>query len=90
MTSEKKTRLKVAPQSVKRLKGKLLEVLRRGRGCSTGKVIDELTPVPRGWHSYFKLAEVNNTFEELDEWIRRKLRCIKWCQWKRSYTEPRT
>ena len=89
MTCEKRPRLKVAPQSVKRLKGKLREVFRKGRGRNMGKVIEELTVILRGWQSYFKLAEVRNTFEELDEWIRRKLRCIKWRQWKRPYTRAR-
>ena len=40
----------------------------------------------RGWVDYFKLAEVKNVFEELDGWMRRKLRCILWRQWKRPYT----
>jgi len=56
MTSEKKTRLKVAPQSVKRFRAKLREIFRKGRGRNVGKVIKELTPVLRGWHSYFKLV----------------------------------
>jgi RNA-directed DNA polymerase len=43
----------------------------------------------KGWIHYFKLAEVKGIFEELDGWIRRKLRCILWRQWKRSYTRVR-
>jgi len=35
---------------------------------------------------YFRLSEVKGIFEELDGWIRRKLRCILWRQWKRSWT----
>jgi len=89
MTNEKKARLKVAPQSVKRFKAKLREIFRRGRGRNVGKIIEELTPVLRGWHTYFKLAEVRNVFEKLDEWIRRKLRCIKWRQWKRVKTRAK-
>jgi RNA-directed DNA polymerase len=42
--------------------------------------------VLRGWIQYFKLAEVKKTFEDLDQWIRHKLRCILWRQWKRVYT----
>ena len=36
--------------------------------------------------NYFRLAEVKGIFEELDGWIRRKLRCILWRQWKRPRT----
>jgi RNA-directed DNA polymerase len=89
MTSQKVPRLKVAPRSVKRLKHRLREVFRKGRGRNIGKVIEELTTVLRGWQLYFKLAEVRKVFEELDEWIRRKLRCIKWRQWKRTKTRAK-
>ncbi len=86
MTFNKQPRLKVAPVSVKRFKGKLKELFRAGRGRNLAKFITELTPVLRGWVNYFRLAEVRCVFEELDGWIRRKLRCILWRQWKRAFT----
>ena len=49
-------------------------------------MIDLLSLKLRGWVNYFKLAEVKNVFEELDGWVRRRLRLILWRQWKRSYT----
>ena len=86
-TSQREPRLKVAPESVQRLKEKLREIFRRGRGRNLGKLIeDELTPLLRGWMNYFRLAEVKGIFEELDSWIRRKLRCLIWRQWKRPFT----
>jgi len=85
MTSHKKPRLKVAGSSVKRFKAGLRKIFRRGRGRSLGKVIKEIVPKIRGWASYFRLAEVKGVFETLDKWLRRKLRCILWRQWKRSY-----
>ena len=89
MTFHKKPRLKVAPESVKRFKSKVKEILRRGRGRSLRRTIDTLTPILRGWSNYFKLVQVKNVFEELDGWLRRKLRGILWRQWKRSYTRAR-
>ena len=89
MTWHKKPRIKVAPESVKRLKGTIREVFRRGRGRSLQNTIDTLAPKLRGWINYFKLAEVKNVFEELDSWLRRRLRCILWRQWKRSYTRAK-
>ena len=89
ITWERKPRLRVAEQSVKRLKDKLREQLRRGRGRNMGKVIEGLSTALRGWVQYFKLCEVKTHFEELDQWIRRKLRCILWRQWKRPYTRAR-
>ena len=71
MTWHREPRLKVSDSSVKRLKMKLREILRRGRGRNIGRQIEELTPLLRGWMNYFRLAEVKGIFEELDGWIRR-------------------
>ena len=89
MTWHKKPKLKVAPESVRRLKGRIRELLQRGRGRSIGRVIAELKPLLTGWTEYFKLAAVKNTFEYLDEWLRRKLRCILWRQWKKPRTRAK-
>lgn len=89
-TSQREARLKVAPVSVQRLKEKLREIFRRGRGCNLSKLIEEeLTPLLRGWMNYFRLAEVKGIFEELDSWIRRKLRNLIWHKWKRPFTRAK-
>jgi RNA-directed DNA polymerase len=89
MTFHHKPRLKAAEARVKRFKAGLREVCRRGRGRNIARVIEEIVPKLRGWVSYFRLAEVKGIFEELDGWLRRKLRCILWRQWKRPYTRAR-
>jgi len=86
LTSHKMARLKVAPESVKRFKANLRQEFRKGRGRNLGKFIVELKPILTGWVNYFRLAAVKGVFEELDGWLRRKLRCIIWRQWKRRFT----
>lgn len=86
LTAHKAPRLRVAPQSVARFKGKLKALWRQGRGRSLGRTIEDLTPVLTGWIAYFRLAEAKGVFEELDGWIRRRLRCLLWRQWKRPRT----
>lgn len=86
MTMEKKPRMKLARQSIERFKAKLRALFRQGRGRSVQKLIEERNPILRGWINYFRLAEVKDIFEELDGWIRRRLRNILWRQWKRVYT----
>jgi RNA-directed DNA polymerase len=66
----------------------MMAALRRG-GRSLRRLIQEVAPLLRGWMNYFRLSEVKGVFEELDGWIRRKLRCILWRQWKRSRTRAR-
>ena len=86
MTAHKEPRLRVASQSVVRFKGKLKAALRQGRGRNLARTVKDLAPVLRGWIGYFRLAEAKGIFEEPDGWLRRRLRCILWRQWKRPRT----
>ena len=85
----REVKLKPAPESVKRLKAKLRDRFRRGRGQSLSRVIRELSPVLRGWINYYRLSEVKGVFEDLDQWLRRRLRVIIWRQAKRARTRVR-
>ena len=78
-------KLKVAAQSVTRFKSRLRKLFRIGCGRSLAWLIAELRPKLLGWVSYFRKSEVRVAFEELDQWIRRKLRAILWRQWKRNW-----
>ena len=89
VTHHRVPRLRVAPESVKRFKGKVRVHLRRGRGRSLKQTIEAITPLIRGWLNYFRLAEVRSVFEELDQWLRRRLRCILWRHWKKPRTRLR-
>jgi len=88
-TWHKQARIKIAPSSLERLKARVRELVRIGRGRNIVTTIDALVPVLRGWMSYYRLTEVRGVLEELDGWIRRKLRCILWRQWKRPLTRTR-
>jgi len=89
ITFHRKPRLKVAGDVVERLKAMLRKACQRGRGRSLRTTIEEITPKLRGWINYFRHVEVKGVLEELDGWVRRKLRCILWRQWKRSYSRAR-
>jgi RNA-directed DNA polymerase len=89
VTAHRAAKLRVSPEAVRRLRGKLQRLFRAGRGRSLSKVIQQLGPVLTGWLEYFRLAEVAACFEELDQWLRRKLRCILWRQWKRPRTRAK-
>ena len=81
------SRIRVAPRTLERFRERLKELLREGRGRNLHRFIKErLNPVLRGWINYFALAEVKVFAEELDRWIRRRLRLILWRQWKRPWT----
>lgn len=89
MTWHKVPRLKIAPVSIKRFQDNVRGILKGARGRNVSKIIEELNPILRGWSAYFKLTETKGILEELDGWIRRKLRCILWRQWKRPYARAK-
>jgi hypothetical protein len=89
MTWHKEPRLKVAAETIKRLKAKLRTKIREAKGRNLEGFIKELEPILRGWVAYYRLAEVKGIFEELDGWLRRKLRCLLWRRWKRPFSRAK-
>ncbi|MDV7214193.1 group II intron maturase-specific domain-containing protein, partial [Azotobacter beijerinckii] len=89
MSWHQQPRLRVAAMSLRRLRDRLGELLRGARGHKMASVIERINPVLRGWAGYFKLSRSKRPLEELDGWVRHKLRCILWRQWKQPYTRAR-
>jgi len=85
-TRQEQARLKIAFESRKRLYEKVREHQHAGRGKSLAATISALNPLLRGWMSYFRLTEVKSVLEELDGWVRHRLRGLLWRQWKRIAT----
>ena len=86
VTWHKQVRLKIADSSLKWLKERVREIVVGNASRNLDQTIAALNPVLRGWTSYFRLTEVKGVLEDLDGWIRRKLRCMLWRQWKRPAT----
>lgn len=89
MSWHQQPRLRVANKSQARLRDRLRELLRGARGRKMAYTIERINPVLRGWAGYFKLSQSKRPLEELDGWVRHKLRCILWRQWKRPSTRAR-
>lgn len=88
-TRHRQVRLKIADSSLKRLKERIRDITVGNRSRNLGATVEELNPVLRGWMSYFRLTEVKGVLQDLDGWIRRKLRCLLWRQWKHPATRNR-
>ena len=90
LTSHRQARLKVAKESIRRLRQKAKTLFRQGRGRNVERFIrEDLNPLLRGWASYFRHSEIKGALEESDQWLRRRLRCMLWRQWKRPRTRRR-
>src|SRR5580704_2023047 len=71
----------IAEEAVTRFKDRVRELTRRHRGISLEKMIADLNPFVRGWAAYFGFSQWR-VLPSLDGWIRRRLRCVAWVQWK--------
>ena len=79
-------RLTIAPKSVVSAKTRIRQITRRTRGRSLPTVIRELNQFTNGWVAYYRLAAALAILRDLDQWIRRRLRCIRLKQLKRART----
>ena len=89
LTWHQKPKLRIAAASLQKLTEKVRAELRSARGRSVATTLQRLNPLLRGWAAYFKLTETKRALEERDGWIRHKLRCVLWRQWKRPYARAR-
>jgi RNA-directed DNA polymerase len=75
---------RIAAKAIVRFKQKVRELTGRTRGISIEQMTKELASYLRGWRSYFGFCETPSVLENLDQWIRRRLRSMIWKQWKRG------
>ena len=62
-------------KSLRKLKEKIRSKTKRTHGHSLQRTISDLLPIQRGWMEYFKHSHWS-IFEELDKWIRMRLRSL--------------
>ena len=85
----KEVKIRLAPKSLERVKGKLREMTRRTRSQGMKERIRVINGYVGGWMGYFALAETPSVLAELDSWLRHRLRACLWKQWKRVRTRYR-
>jgi RNA-directed DNA polymerase len=83
-TGAKQPRRRIAPKAVLRFKQKVRELTIGTRGISIEQMAKELASYLRGWKGYFGFCETPSVLENLDQWIRRRLRSMIWKQWNRG------
>jgi group II intron reverse transcriptase/maturase len=84
-----KWRFRVHPKSIAKLKGKIRAITERSNGWSLDYRRYRLKTLVNGWVNYFKLADMRNLLNGIDEWCRRRIRMVYWKQWKRIRTKIR-
>jgi group II intron reverse transcriptase/maturase len=79
----------VSPKARKRARVRLRELTARTWGVSMDRRIHAINRYTVGWTAYFQLADGERPFKDLDEWLRRRLRQVRWKEWKRPKTRAR-
>ena len=75
---------RIAPKAVDRFKERIRELTRRTRGVSIERMAEELSRYLQGWISYFGKCETTKVLDNLEEWVRHRLRSVIWKQWRRG------
>jgi group II intron reverse transcriptase/maturase len=76
-------RVRLGPKTKSRLRARLRELTSRRRSIAMPIRLALLNRFLGGWTAYFALAETPSVFDEFDEWLRRRLRQVRWKEWKR-------
>jgi len=80
---------RVSPKALSALKVHLRQLTRRNGGRSLAQVVGALRSYLVGWKAYFRLADTPGIFEDVDQWLHRRLRALIVKQWKRGRTAYR-
>lgn len=76
-------RLAVQDSKWDALKRELRKVTGRREPLSFDERISKLKTLHRGWINYFCLAKLHPELPRLDRWVRTRLRCCIWTDWKK-------
>ena len=81
-TDGKELRRRIAPKAILRFKERIRELTCRTRGISLEQRVQELARYLRGWQGYLGFCQTPSVLENLDKWLRHRLRSVIWKQWK--------
>lgn len=88
-TSNLKPKVRISPQSIKRFKDKIRKLTSRRRSIAMEKRIHDLNEYLVGWVNYYHLADTRSVIAKLEGWLNRRLRMVRWKEWKLPRTKVR-
>jgi RNA-directed DNA polymerase len=84
-----KVRIRAGPKALARWKGRIKELTSRRWSIAMEERIAKINRFTAGWMGYFQLADTPKVFQELDKWLHRRMRQIRWKEWKRYAAKRR-
>jgi len=80
---------RITKTSYARFKRKLKRLTNRSKSMNHRHRVEKVNQVTTGWLAYYSKADGKKHITELDSWLRRRLRCCLWKQWKKVKTRMR-
>lgn len=81
---KKEVAVRIHEKSLIRIKDKVRKLTSRSNAMNMEQRIRKLSNLITGWTSYFSLSDMKRHCQELDEWMRRRLRMCHWKDWKKT------
>lgn len=76
-------------KSYQKVKRRLKQLTCRRISISLDERIKQINYAVRGWVNYFRIANMKNAIQEIDEHLRTRIRVIIWKQWKKASRKER-
>jgi group II intron reverse transcriptase/maturase len=80
------TYIRVHAKSLKKAKQTLKRLTSRNQGRNVRAVTNKVKVYMQGWLGYYSIADMKNTMEDWNGWLRRRIRMYIWKQWKKPKT----
>ena len=81
-----KIKCRVADKPIATFKQRVRRLTSRSGGRSLDEVVRKLRVYVLGWKAYFRLAQTPRVWQELDKWMRHRMRAIQLKHWKQAKT----
>jgi RNA-directed DNA polymerase len=82
-------KISCSEKTIQKFRHMVKHFTKRNWGVSIEYRIAALSRYLRGWINYFRTSNRYLDFEEVDQWIRRRLRACIWKQWRHTRTKIR-
>ena len=77
-----KAKRRIAPRTLERVRERIRELTERRSGGTFDGILERLRSYMCGWTGYYRHVDCKSVFVTLDQWLRRRLRCLLWHRWK--------
>ena len=86
-TSNKKNpKVRLSNATITRFKNRVRELTSRKKSMRMSQRIKKLNQYLVGWIGYYQIVDTPTKFKELEGWLNRRMRMIRWKEWKNPKT----